>query len=651
MPAHKTVAEKKLSPFTELSSPESINKLESHSINARRITYILTIVILLIIGYLLTLLPWKADASTHALLEFLASVNALIIGSMCLIKFYTRNKRMYLLIGIGFLGAAFFDWLQALTANIMLSSISSPLVLLHEWSISRGFLSFFLLASWALWYNRAKHPFKIPTVYLLCAIAALNISAFFILYSPDLALLVEIIIIGVFTATAIMYFKKKYWKWKYFEHWLIMSLLVAVAADSARLLSTVPYDQFFIAAHILKIFSYNFAMLGLFMSMYSAFTEVEEARDKIDVILKSIGEGVFVTDIEGNIILMNNAAEQLTGMSSDKAFRKNYTKVFKFYHEADKNKPFVDFVEKILKSGVVRETYSRILLKKDNGISIPVSISTAPVKTHSDKLFGCIVVFHDIRKERELERTKDSFLSVAAHQLRAPLGSMRWNMEMLLSGDLGEINDLMKQSITQLHENNQRMIGLVNDLLDVSKIDSSISADQPKPTNIAAIIRNVVKEMEAEAFTRSIKFDIKPKLIQVSNINIDPNRVHEVFENLVSNAVKYNRNGGTVRIIIQEKPDTLEVSVADNGIGIPHKDQEHLFSKYYRAANARAGAAEGSGLGLFVVKSYVEGWGGTITFKSTEDQGTTFIVSIPKNPKQHTLDVSTTNENRSKQSN
>lgn len=265
-------------------------------------------------------------------------------------------------------------------------------------------------------------------------------------------------------------------------------------------------------------------------------------------------------------------------------------------------------------------------------------IFITPVRDWQNKSSGGAIILHDITHITEVDRLKTEFLSVASHQLRTPLGSMRWNMEMLLGGDFGDLKPEVKETVKHIYESNTRMITLVNDLLNVSRIDQGRVADEPKLTDILKIIQDAVDEMQPLAKQQSVAINFEVKKDHIPKIMLDPKRFREVIQNLLSNAVKYNKPQGTVNINVERTDHHVEIKIADTGMGIPKKDQKKLFSKFFRAENAVLAQTEGSGLGLFVVKSYVEAWGGKVEFESQEGKGTTFIITLPFETKSHILD-------------
>ncbi len=357
--------------------------------------------------------------------------------------------------------------------------------------------------------------------------------------------------------------------------------------------------------------------------------ELEQQKQRIETILTSIGDAVFAVDLNCQIILMNNIAEDLSGFTFAEAQGKYYSQIFRFVLEDSPTVPYAPFVEKVIKTGIKQELSTHTLIVRRNGQKISISDSAAPIKDRDGNIHGCVIVFRDATKERELEQAKDTFVSIAAHQLRTPLGSIRWNIEMILDGDMGELSPDLKEALGYVYENDKRLITLVNDLLNVSRIDQKRIPYEPAVVNIIEVIHDTIRELEADASKKNmqIKFDALQK--DTINLTLDKKRFREVIENLTSNAVKYSIPHSEVVIKVIPVEDSIQISVTDSGIGIPEKDKANIFSKFFRAQNALKSETEGTGLGLFVVKSFVENLGGSVWFESIENKGTTFFIKLP----------------------
>lgn len=366
----------------------------------------------------------------------------------------------------------------------------------------------------------------------------------------------------------------------------------------------------------------------------SANARIETEKERAESILgflKSIGEGVFATDLEGKIIFMNEAAELMVGTVFADAEQKLSKETFRFVEETGSEGHSLLLVENVLSKRRAKNLPTKAFLLRGKK-KIPVSGTCSLIRDANDDVIGAIAVFQDITKKHELDQMKDSFLSVAAHQLRTPLGSMRWTMELLLSGDLGDLPDEAKESVAQLYENSQRMVALVNDLLDVSRIDQNKGKEEKKTVDVVSVIHDAIATLAAEAEKRSVTVVCAVPKESIPGIMAPPKRLYEAFENLVSNGIKYNREGGRLDINVVKTAKSIDVTLRDTGIGIPKDDQSKIFSKFFRASNAVLKETEGSGLGLSVVKSYLEEADARIAFESVEGAGTTFSITFPFNP-------------------
>ncbi|HSX39057.1 MAG TPA: MASE1 domain-containing protein [Candidatus Saccharimonadales bacterium] len=353
---------------------------------------------------------------------------------------------------------------------------------------------------------------------------------------------------------------------------------------------------------------------------------VDHERYKLETILTSIGDAVFVVDTKYHIILMNSVAEKLSGYRFEDVKNNLYSTVFHFISEKSPDSPYPPIIENVIKSGVNSEMRNHTILIKKNGEKIPVADSVAAVKDETGKILGCVVVVRNISRERELEQAKDNFLSIAAHQLRTPLTGIKWHLEKLT--DMG-IQKTQESVIAEISDNNERMIALVNDLLEAARIDQKSIKDSPQNTDVNQTIGNIIEELKPEAKKDGIGIHVAYNSPEIPNIYIDPNRFRGALENIISNSIKYNVPKGRVDIAVESKDQYIVVTVTDTGIGIPEEAQKKVFTKFFRANNALRTRTKGTGLGLFVAKSYIEEWGGTLTFESSEGKGTKFTISIP----------------------
>lgn len=349
-------------------------------------------------------------------------------------------------------------------------------------------------------------------------------------------------------------------------------------------------------------------------------------------VLNSIEEAVLAVDMYGRIIYMNEISSTLLEIDLKRAKLKHYSEIFQLKNEKDVSIEKLIELEPLIKHGKHKKFTDTILLTGD-GDPIFVNFSVKPLINSRERIVGSVFIIQDKTKEKALDYAKEEFLSIASHQLRTPLGSMRWSLEMLIGGDVDDIGMKSKKLLEQIYKSNMRMITLVNDLLNISRIQQRKVKPEPIECNVIPIIGEAVTELKQAMRKRKIKVSFNSN--QSIKIKIDPKQFREVVQNLLSNSVKYNVDGGLIKVETKELKKRFVLSISDNGIGIPRKAQNMIFKKFYRADNVTTMHTEGTGLGLFVVRSYIQSWGGRIWFQSPtivtkkSKRGTTFFVEIP----------------------
>ncbi len=351
-------------------------------------------------------------------------------------------------------------------------------------------------------------------------------------------------------------------------------------------------------------------------------------RDKISTILLGIGDAVIVLDANENIQVFNKVAETISGFLAEEVIGHKYSDYLKFIYEKT-GKINNDFVLTALKDGKVAKMKNHTLLIRKDGSKVPVADSAAPFKDKNGVVIGIVIVFRDVTVEREIDKMKTEFVSVASHQLRTPLTGIKWHLELLLEDD-DKLDDLQKESITEAYESNERMIKLVNDLLSVSRIETGKKfIIEREPTDLVKITDDVITENVPLAKKKNIQISKCEDSPKEFVMNVDSGKIFQVFQNFISNAIKYSKDNGLVLIKCLKQDGNLIVSVKDSGIGIPKKDQANIFKKFFRADNASIAQADGNGLGLYIAKAIIEAHGGKMWFESEEGEGTTFYFSLP----------------------
>jgi len=365
---------------------------------------------------------------------------------------------------------------------------------------------------------------------------------------------------------------------------------------------------------------------GLEQMVGQRTVQLEEEKDKLQTTLESIGDGAFSVDVSGRIAFFNKVAEEISGYNTEEVIGKQYRSALRFVLEKD-DSPNYKFIEDVFAKGVISRISNHTVLITKNGQRIPVEDSAAPLKDVNGKVIGAVVVFRDVTKARELEKTKVNFISIASHQLRTPLSALRWISEMFLDGDLGKLTENQKRFLNDIYKSTRRLLDLVNILLTSSRVEEGRIDIKPIPTDIIVLTKEVVASLESLIKAKNLNLVVMDT--PLPKINLEPEMFRQVILNLISNAINYTPNGGRITAQFELKSDFVTCSVEDSGIGIPKKNQYRIFEKFFRADNAIAEVADGSGLGLSLAKSIVLTWGGDMKFESEEGKGTTFYFTVP----------------------
>lgn len=227
----------------------------------------------------------------------------------------------------------------------------------------------------------------------------------------------------------------------------------------------------------------------------------------------------------------------------------------------------------------------------------------------------------------EANRLKSEFVGIASHQLRTPLSALKWAMNILM--DDKSLDDAKKREYLDIVKtSNERMIKLVNDLLDVSRIDQGRMDLKPEKFSLQNLAKEIIEELKLTAQKNNISLNIELEG-DLPDVWADVSRVHLVFQNLMENAIKYSISGGMVRAVFKKQGGFARCEIIDNGVGIPVNQQERVWQKFFRSDNAKKNQVEGTGLGLFIVKAIVEMSRGKVGFQSQEDKGSVFWFTIP----------------------
>lgn len=355
----------------------------------------------------------------------------------------------------------------------------------------------------------------------------------------------------------------------------------------------------------------------------------QEQMVRRQAILNSMGEGLVVTDAGGRVKLMNRRAEELVGVPFSKARDQLWTLVARTGDEKGKLIASEDspLWRVLTLGGAVNDrslTYQR---KGGRRFSVAVTMQELEL---GERRVGAVVVFQDITREKAIEEAKTEFVSLASHQMRTPLTAINWYVELLKKS--AGLSPEGRKDLQKISQRSQAMVRLVNDLLNVSRLDTGQLRVNPIPTDLAGLIQRVIDSLAQLAQARGCRTIFHKSEEQFDKVALDPGLLEQVIHNLVENAIAYSRQGSDSRVWVQlerGKGGSWLISVQDNGIGIPKEKQERVFAKFFRSDNAIRKETEGTGLGLYLAKMILVQAGAKIWFESVEGRGTTFFVEIP----------------------
>ena len=367
------------------------------------------------------------------------------------------------------------------------------------------------------------------------------------------------------------------------------------------------------------------ALINLLEDSEKAKREIEEEKNKTRAALISLSDGLIVFNRQKKITLVNPKAEKILGVKENKILNKTMKEII--------NTPNLNALYKALGKKVKwTEQKYELILEKPFKKFYQVSIAQVAVE---EATVGLMLILRDVTRDKEIDRMKTEFISVAAHQLRTPLSAVKWTLQMILDGDMGKIDPEVNEYLKKSYQSNERMINLVNDLLNISRIEKGHFLYNLESVSIKDLIKGIISDSMDLAAKQKIKIKFNMPKNEICKIKADYQKIKLAIQNLVDNAIKYSTGRDEVVInlkqIKENGDDFIQIEVKDYGIGISEQGQKRLFSKFFRGENAIMMQTDGSGLGLFIVKNIIEAHGGKIWFQSKENQGSTFYIKLPAN--------------------
>lgn len=371
--------------------------------------------------------------------------------------------------------------------------------------------------------------------------------------------------------------------------------------------------------------------------------ELTQESSKSGIITSAIADGVLVVDANGVIQLINPAALRIIGWGEDDATKLDYRSVLKIIDSKnDIVEGQLDPIQQCLntKQSVLTD---RLGIRTVSGKQLLASIMASPLHASTS---GVVVVFRDITAQRAEEREQAEFISTASHEMRTPVAAIEGYLGLALNPQTATIDEKARIYLGKAQESAKHLGRLFQDLLDISKLEDGRLANNPNMIDVPTYVRSLLEDFSGQFAEKGLSLVYAPDtsigagqtIAPIFYAKADPDHLHEILSNLVTNAIKYTKEG-TVTVDVSGDNDHVYISVKDTGIGIPTEDLPHLFQKFYRVDNTDTREIGGTGLGLYLARKLSEAMGGHLMVQSVYGEGSTFTVDLPRISKEEAAET------------
>lgn len=372
------------------------------------------------------------------------------------------------------------------------------------------------------------------------------------------------------------------------------------------------------------------SQLGAALENAELYQDVTKSKAYIENLVENAADLIITTDLDDRILTWNRGAAVLFGYGKDEVIGKHLSILLppERFHELEEMRAKVEI------SGGLRDIEVRS--KRKDGAMIYLSLSVSPIRDVEGKIVGFLRIAKDItekkryeRRLKDLDKMKSDFVSNVSHELKTPLTSIKGSVDNMLDGLTGALNEKQIRYLARIKSNTDRLSRLINDLLDLSRIEAGRVEVRRASLPLTALAEEVAEHLKQLAAEKLIRIEVPPPDPQMT-VWADRDKVTQVLMNLIGNAVKFTPQDGKVIIAIEKNGnDYIQISIADNGPGIRPEEADKIFSKFYQVANVDKQKPQGSGLGLAISKALVEMHGGKIWVESKLGRGSTFYFTLP----------------------
>lgn len=370
--------------------------------------------------------------------------------------------------------------------------------------------------------------------------------------------------------------------------------------------------------------------------------KAEEVLRQIQLIVENSHDAIIGEKLDGIVTSWNDGATTMFGYTKEEIVGKSLTSLF----PSELKDELPKLLSKVSKGEVIAD-YDTVWIRKNNTradvefslspVKANVEFSLAPVKNQEGKIIGTSLVGRDIteRKKKdekhinELNEVRNKFIDIISHQLRTPLTALNWNLETILNGDFGKLDETKYNFLHATRESSIKITNRVGELLAAMDIEEGRITFQKENVAIDNLTAAIINEMNPRFKIKNLTTQYTPPIKELPVIKGDSEKIRTVITNIIDNSIIYTKEGGSIAIKLDVNGDNIHFEVTDTGVGIPKPEQHRVFTRFFRASNASTMQPDSFGLGLFMAKSFLEGHSGKIGFESTEDKGSKFWFDLP----------------------